>query len=162
MWDRSRTPPPGAVNVPIYLTSTYQQEAVGRNKGHEYARLTNPTRDALEESLLLARRRDQRALLRLRHGGDHRDVHNDEGRRSCRLLGQRVWGHVAALRQGGGGVWDRVYLCRYERCGERGGGDPARDEACACGDADEPHDGDYGYRGGGGGVPRAGRGVERR
>jgi cystathionine beta-lyase/cystathionine gamma-synthase len=41
----------GAVNVPIYLTSTYQQEEIGKNKGHEYARLTNPTRDALEESL---------------------------------------------------------------------------------------------------------------
>ena len=39
------------MNVPIYLTSTYQQEEIGRNKGHEYARLTNPTRDALEESL---------------------------------------------------------------------------------------------------------------
>ena len=41
----------GAVNVPIYLTSTYQQEEIGKNKGHEYARLTNPTRDALEVSL---------------------------------------------------------------------------------------------------------------
>ncbi len=41
----------GAVNVPIFLTSTYQQEEIGKNKGHEYARLTNPTRDALEESL---------------------------------------------------------------------------------------------------------------
>ena len=41
----------GAVNVPIYLTSTYQQEELGKNKGHEYARLTNPTRDALEVSL---------------------------------------------------------------------------------------------------------------
>ena len=41
----------GAVNVPIYLTSTYKQEAIGKNKGHEYARLTNPTRDALEENL---------------------------------------------------------------------------------------------------------------
>ena len=41
----------GAVNVPIYLTSTYKQEGIGKNKGHEYARLTNPTRDALEESL---------------------------------------------------------------------------------------------------------------
>ena len=41
----------GAVNVPIYLTSTYQQEEIGKNKGHEYSRLTNPTRDALEESL---------------------------------------------------------------------------------------------------------------
>ena len=41
----------GAVNVPIYLTSTYKQEAIGKDKGHEYARLTNPTRDALEENL---------------------------------------------------------------------------------------------------------------
>src|SRR5579864_3731780 len=41
----------GAVNVPIYLTSTYAQEAIGKNKGHEYGRLTNPTRDALEVSL---------------------------------------------------------------------------------------------------------------
>jgi len=42
----------GAVNVPIYLTSTYQQDGIGRTRGgHEYARLTNPTRDALEESL---------------------------------------------------------------------------------------------------------------
>ena len=44
-------PMTGAVNVPIFLTSTYQQEELGKNKGHEYARLTNPTRDALEESL---------------------------------------------------------------------------------------------------------------
>jgi len=41
----------GAVNVPIFLTSTYQQEEIGKNKGHEYARLTNPTRDALEDNL---------------------------------------------------------------------------------------------------------------
>jgi cystathionine beta-lyase/cystathionine gamma-synthase len=41
----------GAVNVPIYLTSTYQQEAVGTFGAHEYSRLTNPTRDALEENL---------------------------------------------------------------------------------------------------------------
>jgi cystathionine beta-lyase/cystathionine gamma-synthase len=41
----------GAVNVPMYLTSTYQQQEIGKNKGHEYARLTNPTRDALEVSL---------------------------------------------------------------------------------------------------------------
>src|SRR6201999_4412232 len=42
----------GAVNVPIYLTSTYKQDGIGKMRGgHEYARLTNPTRDALEESL---------------------------------------------------------------------------------------------------------------
>ena len=44
-------PATGAVNVPLYLTSTYQQQAIGQHKGHEYARLTNPTRDALETSL---------------------------------------------------------------------------------------------------------------
>ncbi len=41
----------GAVIVPIYQTSTYQQEAVGRHKGYEYSRTGNPTRQALEEVL---------------------------------------------------------------------------------------------------------------
>ncbi len=41
----------GAVNVPIYLTSTYAQEEIGKNKGYEYSRASNPTRDALETSL---------------------------------------------------------------------------------------------------------------
>src|SRR5215471_13825101 len=41
----------GAVSVPIYQTSTYVQEALGKNKGYEYARTQNPTRHALEENL---------------------------------------------------------------------------------------------------------------
>jgi cystathionine beta-lyase/cystathionine gamma-synthase len=41
----------GAVNVPIYLSSTYAQEEIGKHKGHEYARVSNPTRTALEENL---------------------------------------------------------------------------------------------------------------
>lgn len=41
----------GAVNVPIYLTSTYAQEEIGKNKGYEYSRVSNPTRDALETNL---------------------------------------------------------------------------------------------------------------
>ena len=39
----------GAVNVPIYQTSTYKQEALGVTKGFEYSRTGNPTRDALEK-----------------------------------------------------------------------------------------------------------------
>jgi cystathionine beta-lyase/cystathionine gamma-synthase len=39
------------VNVPIYLSSTYAQEEIGKNKGYEYARVSNPTRDALETNL---------------------------------------------------------------------------------------------------------------
>lgn len=38
----------GAVNVPIYQTSTYEQEGLGRHKGYEYSRTGNPTREALE------------------------------------------------------------------------------------------------------------------
>lgn len=43
-------PSTGAVMVPIYQTSTYVQEAPGKNKGYEYARSQNPTRFALEEA----------------------------------------------------------------------------------------------------------------
>src|SRR6266498_2171349 len=44
-------PTTGAVSVPIYQTSTYVQEGLGKNKGYEYARTQNPTRQALEENL---------------------------------------------------------------------------------------------------------------
>ena len=41
----------GAVMGPIYQTSTYVQEGLGRNKGYEYARTRNPTREALERNV---------------------------------------------------------------------------------------------------------------
>ncbi len=41
----------GAVTVPIYQTSTYAQDALGKNKGYEYARTQNPTRSAVERNL---------------------------------------------------------------------------------------------------------------
>jgi cystathionine gamma-synthase len=41
----------GAVSVPIYQTSTYAQEAVGKHAGYDYARTANPTRTALQEAL---------------------------------------------------------------------------------------------------------------
>ncbi len=41
----------GAVSVPIYQTSTYAQEALGKHKGFEYARTQNPTRSALEKNI---------------------------------------------------------------------------------------------------------------
>jgi cystathionine beta-lyase/cystathionine gamma-synthase len=44
-------PATGAIIVPIYQTSTYVQEELGRNKGHEYARTSNPTRSSLERNL---------------------------------------------------------------------------------------------------------------
>ena len=49
----------GAVNVPVYQTSTYRQEGLGKNKGWEYSRTGNPTRAALE------------ALIAQLEGGNH-------------------------------------------------------------------------------------------
>ena len=44
-------PSTGAVMTPIYQTSTFAQSAPGEHQGHEYARVTNPTRTALEGNL---------------------------------------------------------------------------------------------------------------
>src|SRR6187455_2538235 len=41
----------GSVTVPIYQTSTYAQDGLGKHKGYEYARTQNPTRLALERNL---------------------------------------------------------------------------------------------------------------
>jgi cystathionine gamma-synthase len=41
-------PSTGALTVPIYQTSTYAQEGVGKNKGYDYSRVANPTRTALQ------------------------------------------------------------------------------------------------------------------
>jgi cystathionine beta-lyase/cystathionine gamma-synthase len=44
-------PASGAIMTPIYQTSTYVQEGLGRHKGYEYARGKNPTREALERNV---------------------------------------------------------------------------------------------------------------
>jgi len=79
-----QTPDPttGAIMPPIYQTSTYVQDGLGRHKGYEYARTQNPTRGALERNLA-ALERGQRAfafasglaaigtVLQLLESGDH-------------------------------------------------------------------------------------------
>jgi len=44
-------PSTGAIITPIFQTSTYVQEELGRHKGYEYARTQNPTRKALEDNI---------------------------------------------------------------------------------------------------------------
>ena len=41
----------GAVNTPIFQTSTYKQDGIGKHRGYEYARTANPTREALERNV---------------------------------------------------------------------------------------------------------------
>lgn len=72
----------GAVNVPIYLTSTYQLQGIDKHRGWEYSRVSNPTRDALETSLasleggasghaFASGMAAIAALVTLLHAGDH-------------------------------------------------------------------------------------------
>jgi cystathionine beta-lyase/cystathionine gamma-synthase len=48
---QSPDPQTGAVNVPIYLTSTFELTGIGTDRGWDYSRAGNPTRDHLEESI---------------------------------------------------------------------------------------------------------------
>jgi len=75
-------PATGAIITPIYQTSTYVQEGLGRHKGYEYARTQNPTRAALEGNLAAIERgraayafasgmAATSAVLTLLQAGDH-------------------------------------------------------------------------------------------
>ena len=44
-------PATGAIVAPIYQTSTYVQEELGKNKGYDYARTNHPNRKALERTM---------------------------------------------------------------------------------------------------------------
>jgi cystathionine beta-lyase/cystathionine gamma-synthase len=75
-------PSTGAISVPIYQTSTYVQEELGKHKGFEYARTQNPTRLALERCLAVLEKGERgfafasgmsaiAAVLQLLRSGDH-------------------------------------------------------------------------------------------
>jgi cystathionine gamma-synthase len=81
-------PSTGAVNTPVYLSSTFKQDAVGVHRGFEYARSGNPTRASLEVNVAVLE--DARfgfafasglaaedAVLRLLSPGDHLVLPND-------------------------------------------------------------------------------------
>ncbi len=89
----------GAVMPPVFFTSTYAQEAPNRHKGHEYARVTNPTRTALEHLLAGLEEATHAfafasgcaamdALLKMLRPGDHVIATNDLYGGSYRLFTQ--------------------------------------------------------------------------
>ena len=78
----------GAVMPPIFQTSTYAQEAPGVHKGHEYARVTNPTRTALEAMIAGLEEAEEcaafasgcaamDAIMKMLRPGDHVIASND-------------------------------------------------------------------------------------
>jgi cystathionine gamma-synthase len=78
----------GAVNTPVYLSSTFQQDAVGHHRGFDYARSGNPSRASLERHLALLESADfgfafasglaaEDAVMRLLRPGDHLVMQTD-------------------------------------------------------------------------------------
>lgn len=58
-------PVTGAVITPIYQTSTYAQEELGKNKGFEYGRTHNLTRQALEKNVAVLEKENMELLFHL-------------------------------------------------------------------------------------------------
>ncbi len=94
----------GAIMPPVYLTSTYVQDALGHNKGYEYGRGTNPTREALERNVAaLEGGRHGFAfasgmgcldsVLKLFRSGDHLICGENVYGGTVRLLDQ-IWQHL--------------------------------------------------------------------
>ena len=89
----------GATIVPIYQTSTFTQEAVGKHKGYEYTRVDNPTRSALDTCLASLEEGKfgltfasglaaEHAVLSLLRPGDHVVVPEDMYGGTYRLFAQ--------------------------------------------------------------------------
>lgn len=94
----------GAVTVPVFQTSTFAQEAVGKHSGYEYARTANPTRTALQQALaalegaafgvsFASGLAAEDAVLRLLEPGDHVVLGNDAYGGTFRLI-DRVFGRA--------------------------------------------------------------------
>ena len=75
-------PTTGAVMTPIYMTTTYEQEELGKHKGYEYGRTHNLTRAALEKNIATLEKGEYgiafasglaaiQALMSLVKSGDH-------------------------------------------------------------------------------------------
>lgn len=98
----------GAVNVPIYLTSTFQLTGIGTDRGWDYSRAGNPTRDHLETALaaleggysahaFTSGMAALSALFAMLRAGDHLICSKDVYAGTVRLLDQIVSGYGIAV-----------------------------------------------------------------
>ncbi|MBT8390179.1 MAG: PLP-dependent transferase [Ignavibacteriaceae bacterium] len=94
-------PTTGALITPVYLTSTYEQEELGKHKGYEYGRTQNPTREALEKNIAALEKANHgiafasglaatHALMSLLKAGDHVIVSNNVYGGTYRLFEQNL------------------------------------------------------------------------
>jgi hypothetical protein len=155
LWDLEPTPfTPGRSPThrrvpsftPIFQTSTYVQEGLGKHKGYEYARTQNPTRFALEKNMAALERgvaayafasgmaaSTAITQLLLKQG------------RSRHLFGECLRRNVPAVRQNHPALRHRVHVCEYAGPAGTREGDAAEYKDGVYRDADEPDDGSDGY-----------------
>jgi cystathionine beta-lyase/cystathionine gamma-synthase len=97
-------PQTGAVSVPLYLTSTFELTGIGTDRGWDYSRAGNPTRDRLEEALAVLEggysahcfttgMAALSALFAMLKAGDHLICSKDVYAGTVRLLDQIVAGY---------------------------------------------------------------------
>ena len=97
-------PQTGAVNVPLYLSSTFELTGIGTDRGWDYSRAGNPTRDRLEEALAALEGGHSAhafttgmaaisALFALLRAGDHMICSKDVYAGTVRLLDRIVSGY---------------------------------------------------------------------
>ena len=91
----------GAVAPPIYQTSTYEQDGVGKpRRGYEYARSQNPTRERLERAIATLEGGRHGFAFASGFGGDRRDRRARRTGRRGRRRGRRLRRHVPLPREG--------------------------------------------------------------
>ena len=94
-------PTTGAVITPLYQTSTYKQDELGKHKGYEYGRTQNLTREALENNVAALEKGKYgiafasglaatNALMSLVKSGDHIIVSNNVYGGTYRLFEQNL------------------------------------------------------------------------
>ena len=97
-------PVTGAVIIPLYQTSTYAQEELGKSKGYEYGRTHNLTREALEKNIAVLEKGKHgiafdsglaatHALMSLIKTGDHVIISNNVYGGTYRLYEQNMTGY---------------------------------------------------------------------
>ena len=131
-------PQTGALGVPIYQISTYQQTSVDHFRKYDYARGDNPTREALEDTIAVLEGGTPLPGLLLRHGGHLHDPDDLLPRRPSgglrRCLRRRLPGALHDLQPHG----DQLHLRGRDRSGCHRSGHQAGNQGNLSGDPLQP------------------------
>ena len=118
---RNPIPTTGAVITPIYQTSTFAQEGLGRHKGYEYARTGNPTRTALEQCLASLEGASHGLAFGSGLGAETTLLHTLRSGDHVRGHGRPLRRHVPAVRARLPPARPELQLCRCARSADAAG-----------------------------------------